>query len=93
MILIRPLLTEKTYKQAHDFNQYTFEVAVDASKVEIERAVEKKFNVNVTEISTVNRLGKLKTFGAKRTRGTRSNTKKAIVKLKDKQTIDLFEMK
>jgi len=92
-ILVRPILTEKSYAQAKNQNVYTFEVNSGANKKQIEKAVETKFDVEVTKVRVVNRLGKKKTFGAKRTMGKRSNTKKSFVTLKSGQKIDIFEMK
>lgn len=93
MILKRPILTEKTYKLAQNKNQYTFEVNGDASKNQIAKAIEGKFDVDVLKVRIVNQLGKIKRFGATRKPGRRSSYKKAIVTLKEKQSIDLFEIK
>jgi large subunit ribosomal protein L23 len=92
-ILIKPLLTEKSYKNASDLNSYTFIVAKDANKIQITQETEKKFGVNVTKVRVINQLGKIKVFGAKRSKGRQSNSKKAIITLKKGQKIDLFEMK
>ncbi len=92
MKLIKPVLTEKTYKLAQN-GHYTFDVALDADKLNIKKALETKFNVNVVSVRMINRLGKVKIFGAKRKTGKRADTKRAIIKLKPKQTIDLFEIK
>ena len=92
-ILVKPLLTEKSYKNAQDVNSYTFLVSRTVSKKQIEKAVEDKFDVEVLKVRSINQLGKIKTFGAKRKKGARQNFKKAIVTLKKGQKIDLFEMK
>lgn len=92
-ILVKPLLTEKSYKSASDLNSYTFMVNKEADKKQITKEVENKFNVNVLKVRTINQLGKIKVFGAKRKKGARANTKKAIITLKKGQKIDLFEMK
>lgn len=90
-ILIQPLLTEKitALTNAH---QYAFKVNPDANKIEIQKAVEKKFNVNVLTVRTVNVKGKTKAQMTRRGRvsGKRADWKKAIVTLKDGQTIDFL---
>lgn len=90
-ILIQPLLTEKMTDLAAK-RQYAFKVEQQANKIEIARAVEKKFNVVVTSVRTLNVKGKIKTQLTRRGRvvGKRSDWKKAIVTLKDGQTIDFL---
>lgn len=92
-VLIRPILTEKTINLAETQKQYTFEVSLNATKDEIRKAVENKFEVKVTDVKVINILGKIKRFGAFRKPGKRKDIRKAIVKLAGKDTIDLFEMK
>jgi large subunit ribosomal protein L23 len=70
-------------------NQYHFEVAVDANKIEIKRAIESIFQVKVGSVRTQQVRGKLKRQG--RTAGRRSDWKKAIVTLMPDQKIELFE--
>lgn len=90
-ILIQPLLTEKMTDLATK-RQYAFKVDQRANKIEIVRAVEKKFSVNVTSIRTLNVKGKVKSQLTRRGRvvGRRSDWKKAIVTLKDGQSIDFL---
>jgi large subunit ribosomal protein L23 len=90
-ILIQPLLTEKMTDLATQ-RQYAFKVDQRANKIEIVRAVEKKFSVNVTSIRTLNVKGKVKTQLTRRGRvvGRRSDWKKAIVTLKEGQSIDFL---
>jgi large subunit ribosomal protein L23 len=91
-ILKRPLVTEKmTILQ--DKRQYAFEVDTEANKVEIARAVEKKFNVTVESIRTLMLKGKTKSQLTRRGRfaGTTSHWKKAIVTLKEGEKIDFVE--
>ena len=86
-ILLAPVVSEKSYTRI-DENKYTFLVAPDANKTQIRIAVEKVFNVQVLQVNTLNRRGKLR-----RTRygyGRRPDTKRAIVTLADGQSIDLF---
>lgn len=90
-ILIQPLLTEKMTELAAT-RQYAFKVDQAANKIEIARAVEKKFNVNVTSVRTLTVKGKVKTQLTRRGRveGRKGDWKKAIVTLKDGQTIDFL---
>jgi large subunit ribosomal protein L23 len=86
-VLIKPVISEKSYGLL-DQNKYTFEVLPTANKTEIKIAVEKVFNVHVTEVNTLNRKGK-----RRRTRfgwGTRASVKRAIVTVQDGQRIDIF---
>lgn len=86
-ILRAPVVSEKTYALM-DLGQYTFIVDTRANKTEIKQAVESIFGVKVTSVNTMNRPGK-----ARRTRlgiGRRKNTKRAIVTLRDGETIDIF---
>jgi large subunit ribosomal protein L23 len=69
--------------------QYFFEVARDANKIEIKRAVEAVFHVKVDSVQTMQLQGKAKRQG--RTVGRRNDWKKAIVTLKPDQKIELFE--
>lgn len=92
VILKRPLITEKMSALA-DKRQYAFEVDINANKIEIARAIEKKFNVTVESIRTIRSKGKRKSQMTKRGRipGKRADFKKAIVTLKLDQKIDFFE--
>ena len=85
-VLLAPLVTEKSSRAAEDNNVVVFEVATDASKPEIRRAVEGLFDVKVAAVTTVNVSGKTKRFG--RGFGRRSDWKKAYVKLAEGQEID-----
>lgn len=88
-VVVRPLLTEKstTLKDAH--NQVAFQVAPDANKVEIRRAVEEIFRVKVRDVRTMMVFGKVKRMG--RYSGLRPSWKKAIVTLAEGQKIQLLE--
>ena len=86
-VLIRPVISEKSYRLADD-GKYTFLVAPEANKTQIRQAVEAVFTVRVTGVNTVNRPGK-----RRRTRygwGKRPDTKRAIVSLAEGDRIDLF---
>ena len=86
-VIIRPIVSEKSYGMIDANGQYTFEVQPTANKTEIKIAVEQIFNVKVDSVHTMNRVGK-----ARRTRfgiGKRKDTKRAIVTLKS-GSIDIF---
>ena len=88
-VILRPLLTEKSYATIQD-KKYTFVVAKDANKTEIKLEIERRFDVQVEKVNTVNCHGKLKRMG--RTQGYTSDYKKAIVTLKkDSKGIAFFE--
>jgi len=89
-IIVRPIISESSMEQLAD-RKYTFEVAKDANKIEIKKAIEEVFpGVLVESVNTVNVSGKMKRMG--RTEGKRADWKKAIVKLKeDSKTIEFFE--
>ncbi len=88
-IIIKPLLTEKSYAGTAD-KKYTFVVAKKANKTEIKLAVEKLFDVQVESVNTANVRGKLKRMG--RSQGMTPSYKKAIVQLKaDSKPIGFFE--
>lgn len=92
-ILIRPLITEKMTNISADSGKYGFIVNPKSNKIEIARAIEKKFNVHVTSVKTINHAGKKKTQFRKSGRFTGKTPafKKAIVTLKEGETIELFE--
>lgn len=88
-IIRRPLVTEDSVERMEE-NKYTFEVAKDATKYEIKKAIEHIFGVTVEKVYTQNVMGKMKRQGA--TSGRRPNWKKAIVKLTaDSKSIEFFE--
>lgn len=88
-IIIRPVLTEKSYDQIAD-RKYTFIVDMKANKTEIKKAVEQIFGVKVESITTMRKQGKMKRMGVHI--GRRPSTKKAVVKLTpDSKTIEFFE--
>ena len=92
-IIIKPILTEKSYKGLAN-KTYTFKVAMDANKVEIKKAVEEIFDVKVEKVNTLIVKGREKSQNTKRGRtvGKSSDYKKAIVKLTaDSKTIAFFD--
>jgi large subunit ribosomal protein L23 len=88
-IIRRPIITEKSALLAEKA-VYTFEVAKDANKVEIKKAIEEIFEVKVVAIRTVNVHRKPKRMS--RYEGFKSAYKKAIVRLEPGQTIKAFEV-
>jgi large subunit ribosomal protein L23 len=88
-IIKRPLITEKTSIQKEDYNQMSFEVDRKANRVEIKRAIENIFKVNVDTVRTMQVKGKTKQRG--RIVGKRRSWKKAVVKLMPGERIDFFE--
>lgn len=88
-ILLRPLVTEKTTAIKDKLNHVAFEVHPEANKLQIQKAVEKRFNVKVTAVRTMNFMGKLKRQG--RFEGRRKSWKKAIIILAEGQKIEFFE--
>jgi large subunit ribosomal protein L23 len=91
-IIIKPLITEKNTDLQEAKNQYVFEVAIDANKIEIRKEVENRFKVRVTNVKTLIRKGKSKTQFTKKGRfsGYSPDRKKAIVTLNKEDKIDLF---
>ena len=87
--IVRPLITEKSSAAYQDRGEYTFEVHPDATKPQIRSAIEQLFGVKVTGVWTSNVRGKEKRMG--KTVGHRPNWKKAIVTLRDGDTIEIFE--
>ena len=88
-VVRRALVTEKGTRLREGQNGFLFEVARDANKVEIKKAVESIFNVKVDTVRTLRVHGKPKRMG--RYAGHRPDWKKAVVTLKKGQTIELFE--
>ena len=87
--IVRPLITEKSSAAYQDRGEYTFEVHPDATKPQIRSAIEQLFGVKVTGVWTLNVRGKEKRMG--KSVGHRPNWKKAIVTLRDGDTIEIFE--
>jgi large subunit ribosomal protein L23 len=90
-ILIRPIITEAS-TDAMALNKYTFEVASDANKFEIRRAVEEIFHVRVVKVNTLWRRGKVRRRTTRRgtTVGRTPDRKKAVVTLAPGDTIEVF---
>ncbi len=94
--IIRPLFTEKMSRLEESERKYAFQVMKGVNKIEIKRAIEEKFDVEVGKIATMNRQGKEKNMTVRsggrtiRTQGFRASWKKAIVTLKEGHAIDLL---
>jgi large subunit ribosomal protein L23 len=87
-VILAPVVSEKSYSLI-DQNAYTFVVHPRANKTEIRQAVEKIWGVRVVSVNTLNRKGKEKRF--RYTKGRRSDTKRAVVKLAVGDKIEIFE--
>ncbi len=87
-VLRRPVVTEKVTRQTGR-NQYTFEVALTATKVQVREAVERAFNVNVIRVNTSRLMGKRRRLG--RHWGSTPTWKKAVVTIQEGQKIEFFE--
>lgn len=89
-VIIRPVISEKSYNLVETENQYTFEVHWRANKNQIKHAVENAFEVSVRKVNTSNVKSKPKRQGL--TRGRTATWKKAIVKLDEGERIEMFEV-
>jgi large subunit ribosomal protein L23 len=90
-ILKKPLVTEKV-SALNEKGKYGFLVDASANKVEIKKAVEKQYGVNVEKVNTLNVMGKMKTRYTKTgiLSGRQQNYKKAIVTLAEGEVIDFY---
>jgi large subunit ribosomal protein L23 len=88
-IIIRPLVTEKSTTSLERDGAYSFVVARDANKVQIAQAIEYLFNVKVRDVRTMQYRGKERRMG--RYVGRRATWKKAVVKLREGDSIEIFE--
>ena len=87
-VILGPVVSEKSFDLIESNNTYSFLVDPRANKTEIRQSVESIFEVEVLSVNTYNRRGKRKRTG--RTMGKRKDTKRALVKLADGFSIDLF---
>ncbi|MCJ7811901.1 50S ribosomal protein L23 [bacterium] len=90
-IIVYPLVTEKISNLQETENKVAFVVDRSVNKIEIRKAVEERFHVQVKKVATMNMRGKMKKLG--RFEGRRSHWKKAIVTLREGFKIDFFEGK
>ena len=88
-VIIRPIITEQSMEDL-DIKKFAFEVAKDATKIEVKKAVEEIFGVKVVKVNTIKLPGKWKRMGVHV--GKRSDIKKAVVTLTaDSKKIEIFE--
>ncbi len=87
-VLKRPMVTEKSTTLG-ETNRYVFEVSDDATKPDVKQAIQAAFNVTVIDVNMIRTHTKPKRFGQKLV--IRPRTKKAIIRLKDGDKIQLFE--
>jgi large subunit ribosomal protein L23 len=92
-ILIRPILTEKMLKLQENERKYAFKITKNANKIMVKHTVQDRFDVTVEDVNIINVKGKSKQMNTRRgiTRGKRSDWKKAIVTLREGDTINFFE--
>ena len=93
-IIIKPIVTEKQTQVSGKFpNRVGFRVSPDANKLEIKKTVEDLYDVTVMKVNTMNYDGKRKSRYTKTgtVSGRESSFKKAIITLKEGETIDLFK--
>jgi large subunit ribosomal protein L23 len=88
-ILVRPMITEKSSQAWQDRQEYVFEVHPEATKDQIKAALKQFFGVNATSVRTMQMRRNAIARG--RTRGVTPRWKKAIVTLKDGETLAVFE--
>ena len=87
-IIIRPIITEKTMRMSDGENKITFVVAKDANKASVAQAIKEIYNIKVEKVNIVNVHPKTKRVG--RFTGKTNAYKKAIVKLPEGQSINVF---
>jgi large subunit ribosomal protein L23 len=87
-VIIKPLVTEKSTHQQTTRNAYAFQVNPAANKHQIKEAIERQYNVKVTDVRTMNRKGKPRRAKFKMT--TTSGWKRAVVVLDENSRIELF---
>ena len=90
-VIIRPIDTEKTRFQASEFGQYTFEVARPTNKIEVRRAVEAIFEVEVVDVNVINVPAKMTRRRGRRRAVRRAQWKKAIVTLAEGKRLEIAE--
>lgn len=91
-VIMRPIITEQSLEQAK-MNRYTFEVRPESNKHQIKEAVEKYFGVKVVSVRTAKIAGEMKRSGKRRLPRQTRDSKKAMVEIKEGQTIKAFETK
>jgi large subunit ribosomal protein L23 len=88
-VLLAPVVSEKSYAQIEDTNTYSFRIHPNAHKTQVRQAVEELFGVKVVRVNIAKVQPKPKRRGLQR--GTRPGWKKAIVQLRQGDTIEIFQ--
>lgn len=88
IIIKKPLVSEKTTALGKNYNKYVFLVDRQANSQETKKAIENIYKVKVTAVNLINQKGKVKKLG--RSLGRRPSFKKAIITIKEGQTIDIL---
>jgi large subunit ribosomal protein L23 len=91
-VLKKPVLTEKVAQLTEKLNRFVFKVDHRANKIQIKQAVEEMYGVTVLAVNTMKYVGKLKTRSTKAgiVSGRAATYKKAVITLKDGETIDFY---
>ena len=88
-VLIRPVVSEKSYEQIESDHKYSFRVHPDAHKTQIRQAVEELFDVHVERVNVIHVRSKPKRRGM--VRGRKPGWKKAVVQIRAGESIEIFE--
>lgn len=93
LVILEPILTEKALRLRDSNNQYLFKVAASANKIDVKRAIQKRFSVKIKSVQVVNVKGKPKQRMTKQGRvsGYTPRFKKAIVSLAEGESMDFLE--
>ena len=91
-VLVRPVITEKSTKSSEKAGKYVFRVNKDANKLQIKKAVEATYNVQVVQVNTLVNVAKKKVRMTRKgsANGVKPSFKKAVVTLKKGETIDFY---
>lgn len=91
-VIIKPIITEKTNNQSESLNCYTFIVAKDCNKIAIKNAVQSEYSVSVEKVNVINypALRSVKYLKTGMTKSLKGAFKKAIVKVKEGDSIDYY---
>jgi large subunit ribosomal protein L23 len=90
-VIIRPIDTEKTRYQASELGQYVFEVDRRANKIEVRRAIQAIYGVDVLAVNVMNMPAKANSRRGRRRTVRRSQWKKAVVTVAEGQRLEVFE--
>ena len=90
-IILHPVVTEKSMEQAETLRKYHFKVHPEANKIQIRQAIEALFDVRVTDVNTLNVLGKSRRRSYRYRTGKTAHWKKAIVTLAPGNSIQIVQ--